>query len=228
MSANHVHEPGLELGGEWLVPLADKALWWPAAATLLVADAHFGKAVSFRSQGVPVPRGTTSENLAALGRLVAAHGARRIVFLGDFLHSRHAHAPATLAAIARWRALHAQLELVLVRGNHDDRAGDPPAALGIEVVDEPYRARGLALCHHPRPRRGAYVLAGHLHPGVVLGDGRFGSLRMPCFHFGAEVGVLPAFGSFTGTHSIAPRAGDRVFAVACERVLELPIYTKAC
>ena len=35
-------------------------------STLLIADAHFGKAVSFRKLGVPVPSGTTCETLATL------------------------------------------------------------------------------------------------------------------------------------------------------------------
>ncbi|CAN5676576.1 ligase-associated DNA damage response endonuclease PdeM [soil metagenome] len=203
--------------------LAEKAGWLPASRTLLIADAHFGKAVSFRSRGVPVPRGTTTETLDLLAKLTARHGADRIVFLGDFLHSSRSHAPATLAAIARWRSAHSRLQLTLVRGNHDDRAGDPPASLGIEVVDEPLRLGGLALCHHPRPHIGAYVLAGHLHPCVSLGSRSFGRLRLPCFHFTDAVGVLPAFGSFTGMHPVVPRPGDRIYAVADEKVVALPV-----
>jgi metallophosphoesterase superfamily enzyme len=57
-----------------------------------VADAHFGKAVSFRKLGVPVPRGTTAETLAKLGRALADTGAAQVVFLGDFLHSARSHA----------------------------------------------------------------------------------------------------------------------------------------
>lgn len=212
----------LEVSGHTLLLLREKAAWLPAHRTLLVADAHFGKAVSFRSWGVPVPRGTTSETLAALADLVARFGAERIVFLGDFLHSARSHAPATLNAIAHWRAAHAQLQLTLVRGNHDNRAGDPPMSLGIDVVDEPLMLDGLALCHHPRPRVGSYVLAGHLHPCMSVGDGAFGRLRLPCFHFGRNVGVLPAFGSFTGMHPIKRADGDVVCVVADERVVRLP------
>jgi metallophosphoesterase superfamily enzyme len=39
---------------------------------------------------------------------------------------------------------------VLVRGNHDSRAGDPPASLGIRVVDEPFAVGPFAACHHPQ------------------------------------------------------------------------------
>jgi uncharacterized protein len=201
-------------GGRPLTLLAEKAAFLAASRTLLIADAHIGKAVTFRALGVPVPRGTTSETLAALSALIATWRARRVVFLGDFLHSAHAHAAATVGAVARWRRHHAALELVLVRGNHDSRAGDPPAHLGIRVVDEPFELEGFALCHHPRPRRGAYVLAGHLHPCVSLGGRAFDHLRLPCFWLGDDVGVLPAFGAFTGMHPIGAGAGDRVFPIA--------------
>jgi len=208
--------------GRPLTLLAEKAAFLAASRTLLVADAHIGKAVSFRALGVPVPRGTTSETLAALSALIATWGARRVVFLGDFLHSARAHAAATLGAVARWRREHASLELVLVRGNHDNRAGDPPPYLGMRVVDEPFELDGFAMCHHPSPRRGAYVLAGHLHPCVSLGGRGFDHLRLPCFWLGDDVGVLPAFGAFTGMHPIRPGATDRVFAIADGAVTGVP------
>jgi DNA ligase-associated metallophosphoesterase len=190
--------------------------------TLLVADAHFGKAVSFRKLGVPVPSGTTQANLDALDAAIRDTRARRIVFLGDFLHSRRSHAPGTLATVRKWRAANAEIEIVLVRGNHDDRAGDPPPDLDIRVVDEPLVEGPFALCHHPSPRADGYVLAGHWHPCISVSGRAFERLRLPCFWFGDDtgalaenaVGVLPAFGSFTGMHRIEPRAGDRIFPVA--------------
>jgi len=201
-----------------------------AEKTLLVADAHFGKAVSFRKLGVPVPSGTTTETLDELTAALEATGATRVVFLGDFLHSRRSHAAGTLGAIAKWRAEHAGLALTLVRGNHDDRAGDPPASLDIEVVDEPLPLGPFALCHHPEPVSGAYVLAGHWHPCISVAGRAFERLRLPCFWFGDDtgalpqhaVGVLPAFGAFTGMHRIEPRAGDRIFPVAGDVVRAIP------
>lgn len=211
----------LVVGTEPLVLLPQKALWLPQRRTLLVADAHIGKAVSFRALGVPVPRGTTTQTLDGLSLLARSLDARQIVFLGDFLHSARSHAASTLGAVARWRERHAELRLTLVRGNHDDRAGDPPPWLRIECVDEPLRLGGLALCHHPRPQDDGYVIAGHLHPCIGVSGRANDRMRLPCFWFGDRVGVLPAFGAFTGMHPIRPAAGERVFAVADDRVLEV-------
>jgi uncharacterized protein len=211
----------VEAGGESLLLLPEKAILIADTATLLVADAHFGKAVSFRRLGVPVPAGTTDETLSVLTKLVQRWGVKRIVFLGDFLHSARSLAPATLSAILRWRAAHSALELTLVRGNHDTSAGDPPAALGIRPCDEPAMHRGLALSHHPRPVSGAFVLAGHLHPCVSVGGRAHDWHRLPCFWFSQGLAVLPAFGAFTGMHPIRAQTGERVFAAANERVFEL-------
>jgi uncharacterized protein len=214
----------IELGGAALVLLPQKAIWWSGQATLLVADVHIGKAQSFRKLGVPVPAGTTGDTLTRLDTLMQTHRPRRVVFLGDFLHSAHAQHPNTMAAVLAWREQHADVQLVLVRGNHDSRAGDPPPALMIDCVDEPFAlpgVPGLLLAHHPKVRAEGYVLAGHHHPCTTLGRG-FERLRLPCFHFSKQVGVLPAFGAFTGMHPIDRQDGDRVFVVADNAVHALP------
>ena len=210
------------VAGEPLTLLPERAALLAERQTLLVADAHLGKAVSFRRLGVPVPQGTTTGSLAVLSGLITRLGVRRIVFLGDFLHSAHAQAAATQAAVARWREAHRKVHLTLVRGNHDDRAGDPPTALGIEVVDEPLRLGPWALCHHPQPQIDGYVLSGHLHPCVTLRGRARDRLRLPCFWFGERVGVLPAFGAFTGMHPIVPGPTDRVYALTADGVTEIP------
>ncbi len=218
---NAVATVALHVAGNTLMLLPEKVIFLPEADTLLVADAHIGKATSFRQLGVPVPAGTTGETLSTLSRLIQRLDAKRIVFLGDFLHSARSLAPDTLAAVMRWRELHSAIELTLVRGNHDDRAGDPPAMLDIQPFDEPVMLRGLALAHHPRPMAGAYVLAGHLHPCVSVGGRAHDWHRLPCFWFSDRVGVLPAFGAFTGMQAIRARRGERVFAAAPDRVFEL-------
>ncbi len=215
------------LAGHSVLLHASGALYLPALQTLLVADLHVGKAQTFRRLGVPVPHGTTAATLGRLTDVLRDTGAQRLVLLGDFLHAAAGRSAATMAALQTWRAAHAAVAITLVRGNHDRHAGDPPAAWGIETVNEPLRVGGLALCHHPRPVAGAYVLAGHWHPCVSVGWRAVGGrLRLPCFWFGAEggngVGILPAFGSFTGMHPIERLAGDRVFAVAGTAIREIP------
>ena len=207
----------VRVAGENLLLLPEKAVYWAAEKMLIIADIHFGKAAAFRALGVPVPRGTTSENLAGLDALVAKHGARRVVFLGDFLHARAAHASSTQLAMLAWRQRHPDLELMLVRGNHDLHAGDPAAALGIELVDEPHAVGPFAFCHHPDIDTPGYALAGHVHPVYVLAT-RFDALRLPCFVVGSTRLILPSFGAFTGGHAVRPEPGDNIYVTSGEAV----------
>ena len=207
----------VEVAGEKLLLLPEKAVYWPAQAMLIIADIHFGKAASFRALGVPVPRGTTTENLNALDALIAAHGARQVAFLGDFLHARAAHASSTQQAMLAWRATRPDLRLLLVRGNHDRHAGDPAAALGIELVDEPHEVKPFSFCHHPDLETPGYALAGHVHPAWVLAT-RFDALRLPCFVVGRRRMILPSFGSFTGAHVVTREAGDAIYVSSGDAV----------
>ncbi|MCW5635562.1 MAG: ligase-associated DNA damage response endonuclease PdeM [Rubrivivax sp.] len=231
----------VRIGGATLRLLPERAAYLEAERALLVADVHLGKAQAFRRLGVPVPEGTTAGTLARLARAVAATGARQVVILGDLLHAplhpaakRLARpgdgaaaaddiaASATVRAVADWRRRHAALRLTLVRGNHDAKAGDPPAEWRMEVVDEPWPLGPLALRHEPEPdAAGRYVLAGHLHPALHLAGRGPGRMRLPCFHFGSSVGVLPAFGEFTGSTAVRAQPGDRLFAIADDEVREI-------
>lgn len=208
-------------GGRWLA-LPQRAALWIERRWLVVADAHIGKAASFRARGVPVPQGTTLANLDRLSALIGATQPQRLIFLGDLLHAREAHGGDTMTQFAQWRVRHADLSMSLVEGNHDRHAGAPPPALAIEIVQEPWTVQGIAFCHHPQRRAGASVIAGHMHPCVRLYGAANDALRLPCFWQRDGLLTLPAFGEFTGGAPVEREAGDRVLAVADERLIEIP------
>ena len=199
----------------------ERAIYWPRREMLLIADPHFAKAATFRALGVRAPVGTTARALARIDQLIAAHAPTRIAFLGDLLHAREGLNAETFATLAAWRRTHAAIEMRLVRGNHDRRAGDPPGEVGIACVDGPVIDPPFALAHHPIEVESSYVLAGHIHPCATLVGTARQRERLPCFWFGARIGVLPAFGEFTGCASIQPAAGDAVWAVAEDCVIPI-------
>jgi uncharacterized protein len=210
----------VDIAGEALCLTPECAVFWPRVETLLIADAHLGKAAAFRSGGIPVPSGTTSDNLEALTALVRACRARRVIFLGDLVHSAAAKR-AVSGAVAAWRERQADVEVLLVRGNHDRRSGNAPPDWRMTTVEEPYGLAPFALCHTPGEIQGAYAIAGHIHPCVNLhGRGRE-HLRLPCFWLRESYAVLPAFGVFTGMADVEPGDGDRIYVAAGDRVLQV-------
>jgi len=209
------------VAGEDLVLLPERAAYWPARKALLVADFHLGKAASFRKAGIPLPRGTTRDNVARLDRALQKTRAKEVVFLGDFLHSAQGRTPSTFATFAEWRTQRQGVALTLVRGNHDMKAGDPPAEWQVRCVAAGEAASPFVFNHEPGPSRAGYALSGHIHPAVRLNAAGEKALRLPCFWFGARYGVLPAFGAFTGTAEVRPRRGDQVFVIAEQEVIEV-------
>jgi len=210
------------LGGERVELLATRALNWPRARTAFVADVHLGKAAAFRAGGVPLPRGSTAADLARLSIVLRETGAQRLVVLGDFLHGAGGRVSALDVAFRAWRAEYAAIEIVLVRGNHDDRAGDPPPEWHITVVAEPHPLAPFLACHVPVSPRSGYALCGHIHPGVTLHGPADQSERLPCFVLGRRRAILPAFGGFTGLARASPLTGDRIVAIAGTRLFALP------
>lgn len=226
----------IEWNGERLGLHAQRAVSWPARRTLIVADAHFGKAAAFRAAGVPVPGGTTQNDLKRLDALLDQTRSTRLIVLGDFFHAASGRVEQTMNALSQWRRERASLDIMLVRGNHDLHAGDPPADWGFTCVDEPLVDGPLAFRHALEEKNRAAMpgangssdarrcskavkasqqadvlptLAGHVHPCAVLRDDDGSTMRLPCFLFRPGEAILPAFGSFTGMHPVRPRAGMR-------------------
>jgi uncharacterized protein len=209
-------------GGEPVELLADRALYWPRERTLFVADVHLGKGATFRAGGVPIPRGTTAHDLARLARLIEATQARTLVVLGDFLHAAAGRVDALDHAFRDWRSAQRDIVVKLVRGNHDERAGDPPLPWRIDVVEEPHALPPFLACHRPHVPPSGYALCGHVHPGVWVTGRARESARLPCFLLGPRRLLMPAFGRMTGLATIAPEATERVIVIAGGRLFELP------
>ena len=231
-------EPGapraLRVGDEALALYGGRALHWPAADALLIADLHLGKGEVFRRAGVPVPRGGTRGDLARLSALVTATRAGRLLILGDVLHGALHVDAGWREDWAAFREAHAALAIEAIVGNHDRAlagrafAGEtrPDAAagsagaraLGLELLPDGRVERGLALCHEPeRAPGGVPSLCGHRHPAAkVPGLG-----RLPAFWWraGARQLVLPAFSGFTGRIAPRPDRGDALYACAGHAVL---------
>lgn len=207
------------VAGEILDLLPERAVFWPRARTLIVADLHWGKDEAFRANAIPIPLGTIQADLARLSAALDRTAATRLLVLGDLWHARAGMAESLFHHLRTWRAAHPDLAIELVHGNHDRRSGTPPEDLRIVVRDESAVESPFVFRHFPDPSPEGYVLAGHVHPAVTLrGEGRQ-RLRLPCFWFGAGVGLLPAFGSFTGSADVVPARGDRVFVVVHGEVL---------
>lgn len=213
--------PSILAGGEPVALLPQRAVWWPGARTLIAADLHLGKEHAFGALGIAIPGGVLEETLERLARCARQWGAERVVVVGDLLHARLGTTPRVIETVARWRAS-LEAEIWLVPGNHD-RAHDlvaEPWRLRVcpgELRDGPFR-----FVHVPGPGTpGCFTWAGHLHPATRL-EGGGDAVRLPCFHIGEHVGILPAFSLFTGARCTEMAPGDAAWAIAGDRIVRSP------
>jgi len=200
-------------GGERLRLFPQRGLLWERTSTLLITDPHFGKASAFRSIGVPIPVGTTTDDLERLDYLLRISACNRLLILGDFFHHRSGRCANTMDLLTQWRSRWPNLEIVLVPGNHDRHSGHPPEEWRVRIVPDCHRDDVFAFCHNPLDNEEHLVFGGHIHPCITLNDGIGPPVRMPCFYFNQRYALLPAFGSFTGSYRIKPEPGDRVFPI---------------
>ena len=127
----------IEIAGEPVRLLSQRAMYLVRANTLVVADLHWGKEETFRAAAIAIPDGPVRDDLTRLSKALDITGAARLLVLGDMWHARAGKSAALLGALSAWREEHAELAIDLVRGNHDRHAGDPPSVLRIRCVSEP-------------------------------------------------------------------------------------------
>lgn len=210
----------LEWAGETWWALAERALFREKTSTLFIADPHFGKDESFRLSGVGVPEGTLAADLERLAEALSKTLADQLIILGDFFHDRAGVSESVQADLLDWFRCHNELETVLIRGNHDARAGDPSPQFNLRCVDDPTTVSGIVCAHIPPEEPNRPTLAGHLHPAVLLGGAGF-QKKYACFHLRRNLALLPAFGSFTGTACLSVEQDDQIIIVDGKRIAKI-------
>ena len=195
----------IDLGGEDFVGLPSGAAWWPAQATLIVADLHFEKASSFARRGSLLPPYDTAASLARLEADVAALTPATVISLGDAFHDPFAPERLTEADARRIRDLQRGRAWIWIDGNHDAATR---GAIGGERVAE--LTIGPLMLRH-EPTRGAIgEISGHLHPAARVKVAS-GTVRRHCFACDGERLILPAYGALAGGLDVAAPAFDGLF-----------------
>jgi DNA ligase-associated metallophosphoesterase len=212
----------------WLSP--DRCIFWEEERSLILSDLHFGKTGHFRKSGIAVPQFVYREDLQRLLTLIQYFQPAQLLIVGDLFHSRE---NKELELFQKWREDLPDLKMQLIKGNHDILHESWYQAAGIGVSLEYLHIGAFSFIHDfaaGQPGTWAtsgrsenqsstgqppthYSFSGHIHPGITISGAGKQSLRFPCFYFGADYAVLPAFSRFTGTASMERSPGSSIFAI---------------
>ncbi len=212
----------IEFLGETLLLWPHKAMYWPKEKALLLADLHLGKVNHFRKSGIPVPTKANDKNMEALITLLQETKPDRVICMGDLFHSHYNPEWEVLGEVVKHFG-HITFELVV--GNHDILSAYQYERNKLIRCDTLYLSP-FCITHHPpeKPDADYYHLSGHVHPGVVLRGKGKQAITLPCFYFGEQQGLLPAFGTFTGLARIKPKKNDRIFVIVENNVIDVTAH----
>ena len=191
-------------------------LLWKEKSMLLISDVHLGKVSHFRKFGAAVPSPAAQKNFILLDEIVTHFQPFQICYLGDLFHA---------ALNKEWQLFENWVaktpsEIILVAGNHDIIAPEKFESVGIQIFKE-LCIDDFLLTHHPEERTGFFNFCGHIHPAIRLqGFGRQ-RVKLPCFFKSKHQMILPAFGEFTGNHTLTPKKEDEIFVIAEGEVLKI-------
>jgi DNA ligase-associated metallophosphoesterase len=192
------------------------AIFWHEQKMLLISDLHLGKISHFRKHGAAVPREAIGHNYKLMDQVLGEFDPETVCFLGDLFHS---YINNEWQLFESW-AIKTQPKMILVAGNHDIISPLRYAQIGVEVVDE-LEISPFLLTHFPIDRPNYFNFSGHIHPAIRLRGPAKQSLRLPCFFKSPDQLILPAFGKFTGTHTLKPKKNDLVYAITKNEVIQV-------
>lgn len=198
----------------------EKAIFWVNKNILVLSDMHLGKSGHFRKAGIAIPTAVNDNNLYRLDVLIKYYKPDRILYLGDLFHSDK---NSEWTSFNTWRSKYPEIVMNLSIGNHDFHSVDEYESIGL-ICSHSIDIDPFLLLHDStniKTEDKIYTISGHVHPSIKLfGKGRQ-SVRVPCFYFGEDHALLPAFGSFTGTHTIKPKVSDLVFGIINDQIIKI-------
>jgi len=148
--------------------------------TAVIADLHLGFEGAMRRAGVAFPRVQIEEIKRELDKLLK-RGVERVVVAGDLKHEFSENLPHEWRDVEEFLSFLRErgVEVVLVRGNHDNYLRTMARKFDLDVIDE-FEVRGVKVVHGHRECEGRWVVMGHEHPSVKLRV-RGGVYSYPCF-----------------------------------------------
>lgn len=212
-----------EISGRKVLLLSEKAMYIKDLNTLVVADMHLGKSGHLREQGVAVPEALAKSDLDKLGSVLDKLKAERLIILGDLFHNTF---NKDWNYFKEWRNKLSSLDIQLVIGNHDILPEEYYKELKIGLNDDIELFEDIRLIHKlpddlSNFKDDEFLIGAHVHPAVKLSGKGKQYMRLPCFYFTKQFGLMPAFGELTGSYTVNPERDDRVFVLSENKIFEI-------
>ena len=197
----------------------ERAIYLPNEQLLAISDLHLGKAAHFRKAGLAVPNNVSQNDLNRLSSLLEKYLPKQLLINGDMFHSNY---NSEIDEFAKWKENFSEINFVLVRGNHDKQSEEVYRDLAITIKEPTYQTDKFCFIHDvAHCNSNLYAISGHIHPGISIYNKAKQRLKFPCFYFGEDHAVLPAFSNFTGLQLVRAKETDFVFAITPTKIVKV-------
>lgn len=176
-----------------------RVIFWESQNSLILSDLHIGKSAHFQKSGIPIPSNILTTDLNRLAKLIHHFKANQLIIVGDLFHAEY---NKDLDEFKSWLTQFNNLNIKLIKGNHDRLSDKVYQQFNIQVFNKKYTENLLKFVHDfDNIEEGYFVISGHTHPGVFIkGKGRQ-RIKLPCYQVTKQQLILPAFSLFTGLNT---------------------------
>ncbi|MFO7966381.1 MAG: metallophosphoesterase [Archaeoglobaceae archaeon] len=161
--------------------------------TAIIADLHLGIESMMEDYGVTFPRVQIREVINNITSIVENHGINRLVVAGDLKHEFGKNKPYEWEDVELFLKKFSDLEIEVVRGNHDNFLMTILSKYGVEMKST-VKVSGWTVTHGHKYIEAEKMIMGHEHPTIKVRES--GAIyKYPCFLHVRERNavVLPAF-----------------------------------
>ncbi|MBC7081449.1 MAG: metallophosphoesterase [Thermoplasmatales archaeon] len=156
------------------------------------SDLHIGYEGVLRMEGAMIPKYQKKVIKKRIEEIIRRYNPDKIVINGDFKHEFGKNLKQEWNEVSELLDfLVKKLEVIIVRGNHDNFIKTIAKKFNVEVKDE-YEYGEIKFVHGHKEANGDKIVIGHEHPSLVIRDKVGVVAKLPCFLISKEMVVLPA------------------------------------
>lgn len=176
-----------------------RVIFWESQNSLILSDLHIGKSAHFQKSGIPIPSNILTTDLNRLAKLIHHFKANQLIIVGDLFHAEY---NKDLDEFKSWLTQFNNLNIKLIKGNHDRLSDKVYQQFNIEVFNKNYKENILQFVHDfNKIEEECFVISGHTHPGVFIKGKGKQRIKLPCYQVTKQQLILPAFSLFTGLNT---------------------------
>ena len=178
---------------EHLILTPEKALIVGESA--IIADLHLGLENAMLEKGIAIPRLQIIEIINSVRQIIENYNVERLIIAGDLKHEFSRNLPYEWEDVELFLNSFKDIELEIVRGNHDNYLVTILTKYGIPLKEK-IKIKGWTVVHGHKGCNESKIIMGHEHPAIKI-KFRGGIYSYPCYlkvtKDSQTVIVLPAF-----------------------------------